>query len=79
MVRTYMASDAVNHSDLLAMIQKLDTKEQLRLLEELAIMVNNGVGKSKHSILELRGLGKDIWASIDAQEYVNREREAWSG
>ena len=33
----------------------------------------------KHSILELRGLGKEVWKDIDAQEYVNQERTAWHG
>lgn len=27
-------------------------------------------------ILRLRGLGKEIWAGIEAQDYVNRERAA---
>lgn len=31
----------------------------------------------KHSLRELRGLGKEIWASIDAQDYVNKERDEW--
>jgi len=35
--------------------------------------------ESRTSILELRGLGKEIWKGIDAQEYVDRERAAWNG
>jgi hypothetical protein len=31
----------------------------------------------KHSIMEFRGLGAEIWEGIDAQEYVNRERDSW--
>ena len=31
------------------------------------------------SILQLQGLGKEIWRGIDAQEYVDQERAAWSG
>lgn len=31
----------------------------------------------KRSLSELRGLGKEIWEGIDAQEYVNRERDEW--
>jgi hypothetical protein len=31
----------------------------------------------KHHITELRGLGKEVWAGIDAQEYVNAERDSW--
>ena len=30
-----------------------------------------------HSIMELEGLGADLWKDIDAQEYVNKERESW--
>ncbi len=33
----------------------------------------------RHSVLELRGLGKEIWSDIDAQDYVNSERASWSG
>ena len=33
--------------------------------------------KGKHSIMELEGLGADIWEGIDAQEYVRKERESW--
>ena len=29
------------------------------------------------SILELQGLGKEIWAGIDAAAYVNEERDSW--
>lgn len=29
------------------------------------------------SILELRGLGKELWAGIDAAAYVNAERDSW--
>ena len=31
----------------------------------------------RHSILELAGLGKEIWEGIDAQEYVNKLRGGW--
>lgn len=37
------------------------------------------ISKPKRSILELRGLGKEIWNGIDAQEYVNQERDLWNG
>lgn len=29
----------------------------------------------RHSILELQGLGAEIWQGVDAQEYVNALRE----
>jgi len=33
--------------------------------------------KAKHSVMELEGLGADIWKGIDAQQYVSKERESW--
>ena len=30
-----------------------------------------------HSILELRGLGKELWRGVDARKHVERERRAW--
>ncbi|MBU7046888.1 MAG: hypothetical protein HXS54_10695 [Theionarchaea archaeon] len=70
--------NTLSHSELLTLIQNLDTDEQLQLLEELAIIVRSKVKKKKRSILELEGLGKEIWESIDAQEYVDRERDTWT-
>lgn len=29
------------------------------------------------SILELQGLGKEIWKDVDAAEHVRRERDSW--
>jgi predicted sugar kinase len=33
--------------------------------------------KKKHSILELAGLGAEIWEGVDAQEYINELRSEW--
>ena len=61
-------------------IENLTPDEQLRLLEELAAIVRQRITpKTKRSIMELEGLGKEIWQGIDAQEYVNRERDSWNG
>jgi hypothetical protein len=29
--------------------------------------------------MELEGLGKEAWQTIDAQEYINQERDSWNG
>ena len=36
-------------------------------------------GRPRRSILELQGLGKELWSDIDAQEYVDEERATWNG
>lgn len=68
------------YQDIRRQVENLSTSEQLRLLEELAVMVRHRVlVKPKHSIMELEGLGKEIWHGLDAQEYVNQERASWNG
>jgi hypothetical protein len=29
------------------------------------------------SILKLQGLGKEVWAGVNSDEYLQRERQAW--
>ena len=33
----------------------------------------------KRDIMALEGLGKAIWEGIEAQDYVNQERDSWNG
>lgn len=69
---------ATTYDEVLTHIQHLTTDEQLRLLQDLAELLRRQVSARKlHSILELQGLGKDIWGGIDAQEYVNQERASY--
>jgi len=34
---------------------------------------------SRRSLLELRGLGKDIWQGVDVADYLSQERSSWDG
>lgn len=59
-------------------VQNLPLEDQQRLLEDLeAIIQLRLAAKPKHSILELRGLGKEIWEGIDVEQYLNEERNSW--
>ncbi|MEX0978442.1 MAG: hypothetical protein WDZ48_06305 [Pirellulales bacterium] len=65
---------------ILEQVQRLSATEQEELLTELLRVLNHSKAAPKrHSILELEGLGKEIWSGIDAQEYVDRERDSWNG
>ena len=62
------------------MAVSLGHEEQLRLIRELAAHRNRKTSpEPTHSIMELCGLGKEIWDGIDAQEYVRNERSSWNG
>lgn len=66
--------------DLLVEVEGLEPEEQLHLLEYLAGLVRRRLREpGGRSLLELQGLGKEAWVGVNAQEYVDREREAWSG
>jgi hypothetical protein len=63
----------------LQMAESLNAAERRRLVEELTTRAASGAPPEPlHSIMELCGLGKEIWEGIDAQEYVNGERDSWN-
>ena len=53
---------ATVYYEILSRVQYLTPADQLRLLEELAALVRHQiVTTDRRSILELQGLGKEIW------------------
>lgn len=66
------------YDQILKMIKRLNLSEQLQLLATLSRMVRAQVTEAKsHSIMELEGLGAEIWRDFDAQTYVDHERTSW--
>jgi plasmid stability protein len=47
------------------------TQEVIRILDEAT------GERQRLSILELRGLGKDVWRGVDAAAHVESERGSW--
>lgn len=67
------------YQDIRHQLENLTPDEQLHLLEELAVIVRRRMTpKQERNIMELEGLGKEIWQGIDAQECINQERSSWS-
>jgi hypothetical protein len=60
-------------------IRGLSVAERLRLLEITArdLVTASQQSQSKRSLLELEGLGAEVWKGVDAQEYVNKLRREW--
>lgn len=55
-------------------------EEQLRLIQLIAQQLAQDPrlqSEKRRSILELEGLGEEIWKGIDAQDYVNQLRDEW--
>jgi len=60
-------------------IKLLPREQQVQLLNILRDELENGEGNGKrHSILELHGLGKEIWQDVNPKEYVNKLRDEWT-
>ncbi len=65
-------------------VSSLPASERLRLLAMLAQgLASEATERSdvdeqpRRNIMELRGLGKEIWDGIDAQKYVDQLRDEW--
>ena len=76
-------STSPHYEEILDHFGQLSTADQFQLLEDLVSLLGKQVmarpSQPRHSIMELRGLGKEIWEGIDAQEYINQERASWNG
>jgi len=70
---------SLTYADYVRGIQRLRPEEQLSLVEIISVKLKKTLGrkKAKHSVMELEGLGADVWKGIDAQHYVSEERESW--
>ena len=59
-------------------ISKLKNNEKKVLLTKLITEITaSGEAQQDLNIYDLKGVGKEVWNNIDAQEYVNSERASW--
>jgi hypothetical protein len=66
------------YEEALRQVQSLSPSDQKRLLAEVGQQLQISA-RQRISILQLKGLGNDVWRDLDAQEYVNQERASWDG
>jgi hypothetical protein len=70
----------VSYSHLISEIKLLNLSDQLRLLEEMAVLIRKKASEGRsRSIMELEGKGKDIWKDLDVKKYIDEERSSWNG
>ena len=66
--------------EILKQLEQLPPDEQLQILAEVQRRSENrSTTPGSRSILELEGLGAELWREVEAQEYVRRERDSWNG
>ena len=72
--------DKTAYQELIDQAARLSLADQRRLLDHLQALIEERNGEAgARSVLELQGLGKEIWEGIDVEEYVDRERVSWDG
>jgi hypothetical protein len=75
-----IAMATATYESALELARSLSSQEQLRLIHELSVQSTQfEETPKKRSVLDLCGLGAEIWEGIDAQKYVNEERSSWGG
>ena len=68
-------TNVVSEGDVVHIRELLEELHAGRGLTTVALMpVGWGGGRS---ILELRGLGKEVWEGIDAKDYIDELRDEW--
>ncbi len=61
-------------------IKSLPAGDRMQLIAITALDLAGGTPFERvatHDVMELHGLGAEIWNGIDAQDYVNALREEW--
>jgi hypothetical protein len=60
-------------------VEALPPAEQLRLVSELAASLSAELDPHPRSLMELEGLGREVWQGSDVEEYLRQERSSWDG
>ncbi len=64
-------------SEVLRQAKALSPLERKELLRSLHDLVAKDDQKPTRSLLELAGLGKEVWQKIDTDAYINELRDEW--
>lgn len=58
-------------------LQEQAQQEHRSLAQQVIHVLHEAMDQEPVSLLELRGLGKELWKGIDAVEYIREERDSW--
>lgn len=60
-------------------VEALGLSDQLRLIAEITSRLSGKVNLHPRSLMELEGMGEELWQGVDVDEYLRRERSSWNG
>ena len=59
-------------------LRRLAEAEHRSVAQQVIHLIAAALGTAQpRSILELRGLGKELWSDVDPDEHVETERRSW--
>lgn len=70
----------LTYNDVVATLPTLAPDEQLNLLEVLTSVLKKAMQPrvKRHTLLELEGLGAEVWSKVDVGDYIRQERDSWN-
>jgi hypothetical protein len=70
-------NNSIEIDQILSQIKKLDLETRVNLMERISKLLKKDIQKVKSSnrLIELNGLGSEIWADINIEDYVQQERQ----
>lgn len=67
----------MTYAEVVSEIYQLSPAERLSLIDVIQESLEANNEGEELSILDLEGIGAEIWQGIDAQAYVNEIRQEW--
>lgn len=73
-------SHQITYNEVVAAVPYLAPEEQAGLLKAISSMLAKTLSATpeKHSLLELEGLGVELWAKENVEAYIKTERGTWN-
>lgn len=60
-------------------LKRQATREHRSLSQHVVLLLKRALrSQKKRSLLELEGLGKELWSETDAAKWVRSERDSWN-
>jgi hypothetical protein len=70
--------NTLNINQIVSEIEKLDYNDKINILSRIAKLLKREDNVHQiNSITRLKGLGKNIWRTIDVDNFISEERESW--
>lgn len=66
-------------SDLYARLQSLAERERRSVAQQVIHLLERSLEQTRvESLLDLRGLGRQLWTDVEAGQHVSDERDSWA-